>query len=157
MPASQFRNRNRNARYAADPEKFRARQRAYDAIPANREAKNARTRARIAKLLLEQPVEYRAKKSQQHRLRTTGWSHERFLEYLDAQGSQCAICGKSFALDAREPQADHDHSSGEPRGLLCLACNSGLGLFKDDPEILQWAIEYLTEWSQDQTYLAAVE
>jgi len=38
---------------------------------------------------------------------------------------------------------DHCHITGKFRGLLCTQCNSGLGYFKDNEEILLNAIEYL--------------
>jgi hypothetical protein len=40
---------------------------------------------------------------------------------------------------------DHCHKSGQIRGLLCNACNKGLGLFKDSPIILEKAIKYLNQ------------
>jgi len=63
---------------------------------------------------------------------------------LTVQNGQCAICGtndpgggyKNFAVD-------HNHISGEVRGLLCTRCNRGLGLFKDDPVLTQLATNYL--------------
>jgi hypothetical protein len=38
---------------------------------------------------------------------------------------------------------DHCHESGKIRGLLCLTCNVGLGMFKEDVDIMKNAIEYL--------------
>jgi len=38
---------------------------------------------------------------------------------------------------------DHNHLTGEIRGLLCQRCNQGLGSFLENPEILNKAILYL--------------
>ena len=40
---------------------------------------------------------------------------------------------------------DHKHSTGEVRGLLCHNCNRALGLLKDDPKVLQKAMNYLVK------------
>lgn len=56
------------------------------------------------------------------------------------QNNLCAIC-------CEEPEenlhVDHDHVTGEVRGLLCNNCNNGLGRFKDNIESLENAILYL--------------
>ncbi len=44
--------------------------------------------------------------------------------------------------------ADHNHSTNEPRGVLCHNCNVALGNFKDNPELLQKAIVYLNKYSE---------
>ena len=59
-----------------------------------------------------------------------------------AQDGKCAICRlvciKSLAVD-------HCHKTGKIRGLLCMRCNTALGMFKDDPSLLLRAIEYLKQ------------
>ena len=54
------------------------------------------------------------------------------------QNNVCAICNKREAI-----AVDHCHITKIVRGLLCKQCNFGLGLFMDDPVILQAAVEYL--------------
>lgn len=68
---------------------------------------------------------------------------------LKAQNGRCAICGNAetfFNRGKKEKQAlsvDHCHDTGKVRGLLCVRCNRGLGYFRDRPEFLRRAIEYL--------------
>ena len=53
----------------------------------------------------------------------------------------CDICKSPYDLD--KLVIDHDHKTGEFRGWLCSACNTGLGYFRDDPSLLTFAIAYL--------------
>ncbi len=84
-----------------------------------------------------------------------GLTLEQYEEMHDRQDGKCAICGspetqkRSGKLKALA--VDHCHASGKIRELLCTACNQGLGKFKDNPVILQKAIEYLTKHSPDAT------
>lgn len=60
---------------------------------------------------------------------------------LVEQGCRCAICG-----DVGGPKGlyvDHCHDSGAIRGLLCGKCNAGIGMLKDDPDVLLAAAAYL--------------
>lgn len=50
----------------------------------------------------------------------------------------CVICGVGGPV-----VIDHDHKTGLVRGALCTNCNLGLGHFKDDPELLEFAALYL--------------
>ena len=63
---------------------------------------------------------------------------------LAKQNGQCAICATTDpGCGHKHFCVDHDHKTGEVRGLLCMRCNKGLGLFKDDPVITQLATNYL--------------
>ena len=66
---------------------------------------------------------------------------------LKNQGYKCAICGEELFLfgssNKLTAHVDHNHETGEVRGLLCDKCNRGLGYFRDNPEYLLSAISYL--------------
>lgn len=70
-----------------------------------------------------------------------GLSHNDVAEMLEAQGNTCAIC--SSKISSRGCHVDHDHKSGAVRALLCRRCNTSLGYFDDDPDILRKAAHYI--------------
>ncbi len=86
------------------------------------------------------------------RLKTFGLTLEQFYLMHDNQKGKCKICDMEIA---REPQSDgpgrnpahidHNHNTGKVRGLLCKNCNPGLGQFKDNIDLLEKAILYLSE------------
>jgi hypothetical protein len=59
------------------------------------------------------------------------------------QENKCAICQTKTEVKL---VVDHKHSTEEVRGLLCSACNSMLGYAKENPDILNRAIDYLTDY-----------
>ena len=77
-----------------------------------------------------------------------GLTQESYNELLKIQNGVCAICKNAETLIVREKERplhiDHDHKTGVIRGLLCSACNTGIGKFNDSLERLQAAIDYLT-------------
>jgi len=73
-----------------------------------------------------------------------GMTLAEFNEILADQDGACAICkSKSSGQEGRAFQVDHDHVTGQVRGLLCLNCNLGIGHLKEDALILRKALEYL--------------
>lgn len=79
-------------------------------------------------------------------LQKYGITVEDYDRMLEEQGGRCAVCGRT------EPGGRsklffpvHDHRTGSVRGLLCQPCNSGLGLFGDNVDVLVSAIAYLLQ------------
>lgn len=73
--------------------------------------------------------------------RRRGMDIAQYDALLEAQGGGCAICGladPNFRL-----AIDHDHMTGQNRGLLCSKHNRALGLFADRPDLLRKAATYL--------------
>jgi hypothetical protein len=68
-------------------------------------------------------------------IKINSWQEYRSL-YLQAQG-KCEICKKLLRMTPIEKRnmpiacLDHDYSTGLPRGILCNACNRGVGSFED--------------------------
>lgn len=60
-----------------------------------------------------------------------------------AQRHKCGICSSKQGEHKRSLSVDHDHNTGKIRGLLCLHCNTALGGFKDNIDLLDKAKDYL--------------
>ena len=75
---------------------------------------------------------------------------DKYIKLINEHKGLCAICNKEPDTK-RGLHVDHDHSTGEVRGLLCHRCNTGLGQFLDDPELLNSAISYLKESTHGRT------
>jgi hypothetical protein len=85
------------------------------------------------------------KRSREHSLKTKyGVSIAEYERRVEAQGGRCAICFTDVPGTKKQYWlVDHNHSTGQVRGLLCDNCNKGLGHFRDNPLFLASAIEYL--------------
>jgi|ERR1035437_5703767 hypothetical protein len=74
---------------------------------------------------------------------------EEYTRLLRLQNNVCAICYKEETVcdyrtgKPKKLAVDHAHNTGIVRGLLCQACNHGLGVFEDDPSRLHRAAAYL--------------
>lgn len=69
---------------------------------------------------------------------TYGVSREQYEELSKEASGKCCICKNEEKL-----VLDHCHATMKIRGLLCKNCNAGLGMFGDNTEFLQSAIEYI--------------
>lgn len=74
--------------------------------------------------------------------------HSIYTELMEQQQNKCAICKIELPTLSKRGRKnhniDHDHRNNQVRGLICTACNMGLGAFKDNIETIQNALLYLS-------------
>ncbi len=132
-----LKNRQKTYRYAnawrrRNPDKVRKYRATYDQKhPIKVEEKNFRTKVFF--------------------LRKIDLTFDEFKAMLNEQKGLCAICGKEETLKHQSgtPRLlciDHDHDTNVVRGLLCQKCNSAIGFFNDDSDIIMRAAEYLKKY-----------
>ncbi len=142
---------------AKDLSSFSKNRARYDGLQTEcRECKNAASRRRHA----ENPEIGRAYTKKFHQKnpdfswactmrRKYGLSTYQFFELLKAQEYSCAICFSKAPGGRGRFHVDHDHATGQIRGLLCHRCNTILGHAKDNPDTLLRAATYLGKNSQE--------
>ena len=106
-------------------------------------------RRRAAENYKKRPEKYK-RSAQAWRARNPGRRHgvtpERWEQMFNLYAGRCHVCRVGEAK-----VVDHDHRccpgdygcSSCVRGLLCSACNTGIGLLKENVQTLRSAIEYL--------------
>ena len=120
-------NQRRRERYASDPEYREKLKAAAKSVPSAQPERRKPSRLK----------------------ESFGITMEQFQGMQEAQEGKCAICGVKATGSKRTDHlfVDHCHTTGTIRGLLCNNCNFGLGHFKDNPELLTKAADYLTKLS----------
>ena len=160
--ANPEKTRARKAAYhLANREKIRAHAAAYraahpktleqrESIKAKRAIRYAANRER----LIAQSAEYHRahpEKAKAHKIGRFGITLAQYNQMLSDQRGVCAICGEEETVHSNARQGrkkslavDHDHQTGRVRGLLCSRCNTGIGWFRETPELLTRAAAYLS-------------
>ena len=88
-----------------------------------------------------------AKKKQQRWIKRYGISAEQYYEMLAQQKNVCKICGQKCSTK-QTLCVDHCHKTKKIRGLLCIKCNTSLGMLNDDVSLFYKAIEYLKSYEE---------
>ena len=83
-------------------------------------------------------------KRNNHLKRKYDMTLEEFEQKFISQGGKCKICKEE---SKKRLHVDHNHVTGQVRGLLFSNCNTGLGLFQDSFEVLEHAVLYLKEYN----------
>ena len=76
---------------------------------------------------------------------TYGITRDQYEAMWAAQCEVCAICGAKESFAGKKFSVDHDHETGQVRGILCGSCNLGIGQLGDDPDRLIAAAFYLAQ------------
>lgn len=87
----------------------------------------------------------KASKTRAHAKARYGLTLEEYTAAIAHASGTCDICGLDTSKTKKGSQLDHCHRTGKIRGVLCSKCNTGLGLFDDNIEVLLKAVAYLTE------------
>lgn len=132
--------------------KAKAQQKANDRYALKKEEINARRK----ELRKQNPEKYRAFGKQRYhsnknKFKEYSWKAagiksmtvEKYKQLYLEQNGCCAICKTSQENLNKTLCVDHDHATGEIRGLLCDSCNRALGYLKDSVDLLEASIVYL--------------
>lgn len=100
---------------------------------------------------------YEQRRDSQLRI-TYGISLDEHNALRDAQDGVCAICkqpekirpGRSKRTESIIPMlhVDHNHVTGQIRGLLCSECNMALGMLHEDPKRIKALLDYARKWQK---------
>ncbi len=127
-------------------------------VEKNREELKERQKAYRDKRIEDNPNHYKEqyrkyeethkqwRKENRHTLSEKQWksrgiddmTYDKFLTELNKQQYKCLICEKEL----KNPQVDHDHNTGKYRGILCIPCNNGLGVYEKKKDLFE---KYLKE------------
>ncbi len=82
-----------------------------------------------------------------------GITLEQYHAMVAAQAGQCAICDKV----EKKLVVDHNHATGQVRGLLCHLCNTMIGCARENINVLARAAAYLHIERQAESGLVGAE
>ena len=92
----------------------------------------------------ENSEQYSKKRREYGLSKSYGITEEDYSNILESQNGCCAICNTDKPTGKWNVfVVDHNHDTGEVRGLLCNKCNRGIGYLKDSPDILRNALDYI--------------
>lgn len=124
------------------------------ANPEKEKASRKRYREKNKEKLQKSQKEYRESTNYHrnwHLVNRYGITLKEYEQLNSNQGGKCAICRKAETSrnkrdgTVRELAVDHNHETGEVRGLLCRACNVSLGFLDEDPVIINRMLEYINK------------
>ena len=121
-----------------------------EANPDKRKEVTARYREKNREAMRKAQREYHQRNPDRHRnnflKRTFGITVDEYREMIAKRNGLCDICKSPEPGGKGNFHLDHDHTTGEIRGILCAKCNLGIGSLQDSIEILEAAANYLAKF-----------
>ena len=121
-----------------------------EANPDKRKVVTARSREKNREAMRKAQREYHQRNPDRHRnnflKRTFGITVDEYREMIAKRNGLCDICKSPEPGGKGNFHLDHDHTTGEIRGILCAKCNLGIGSLQDSIEILEAAANYLAKF-----------
>ena len=109
----------------------------------------------------ENPVQHRKRnaarilKCRIKTFNTSSWKRQgikftkkKYVQRFSEQGETCAICKEPQSLYTKKRYPiDHNHETGQVRGVVCHRCNLIIALVENEPQIVKAAQRYLRAWN----------
>lgn len=86
---------------------------------------------------------YRLVNGEKNRAKKYGMTESQLFALIEKHGNSCALCGRGQEDLKHRLSIDHCHSTGVVRGILCIPCNTTIGVFGDTTESINRVILYL--------------
>lgn len=121
-----------------------------------RELRKIRRPRKNLKGMTDQDIaEHNAMVNKRNKLRMIGWTPEMVESAILLQNGTCANpnCSNPVNLTGLDSGADHDHETGEARGMMCSKCNMALGLLGEDPETIRGLAIYAEQCLNARSWL----
>lgn len=111
--------------------------------------KGYRAKPEIKRRINETRRRLRAKKPGRHwKQYGIDFTAEEYNERYRSQDGQCAVCGIHQSELSKRLCVDHNHDTGQARGLVCVPCNTIIGIIEGKMEIVQKIELYLRLWRE---------
>jgi hypothetical protein len=110
------------------------------------EDRRTKPRVRLCDMDPERAERLRRSRKNAVFLKAYGITLDRFEEMVAEQDGKCFLCRRPPSGTTPSSSVlymDHDHTTGKPRRPLCHDCNTSLGRFGDDPDLMERGAAYL--------------
>jgi hypothetical protein len=125
---------------------YKQRAKEYRQKPENKEREKVRQRElsrTLEHIERRRAYEQKPERKASQLARRYGLSTGHLAKLTTLSGDNCYICARAFNGTDCTRATDHDHATGRIRRIICGGCNRGLGAFRDDPDALRRAADYV--------------